>query len=202
MKDSIGMRLKELRLQKDYTQEYVGGLIGVSKQTLYKYENGVVTNIPSDKIEALAKVYGVTPEYIMGWSEPTSGEDTPHNSPSSNTIGTATKKLTKGVAISGASGVAAGAATSAIASAAAGSVPVVPAALGATAIGVTAAAVIPAALFGILSIMSQDELDKVESFAKFIVKDKKIPVPNANQTIEKDNAKTDDDIVKDENTNK
>ena len=72
MNETIGIRLKELRLQKEYTQEYVGNIIGVSKQTLYKYENGIVTNIPSDKIEALAKVYGVTPEYIMGWNTPTS----------------------------------------------------------------------------------------------------------------------------------
>ena len=74
MNETIGIRLKELRLQKEYTQEYVGNIIGVSKQTLYKYENGIVTNIPSDKIEALAKVYGVTPEYIMGWNTPTSPE--------------------------------------------------------------------------------------------------------------------------------
>ena len=72
MNETIGARLKELRLQKDYTQEYVGNIIGVSKQTLYKYENGIVTNIPSDKIEALAKVYGVTPDYIMGWTTPDS----------------------------------------------------------------------------------------------------------------------------------
>ncbi len=70
MNETIGARLKELRLQKEYTQEYVGNIIGVSKQTLYKYENGIVTNIPSDKIEALAKVYGVTPDYIMGWTTP------------------------------------------------------------------------------------------------------------------------------------
>lgn len=77
MNETIGTRLKELRLQKDYTQEYVGNIIGVSKQTLYKYENGIVTNIPSDKIEALAKVYGVTPEYIMGWAAPSSEPDRP-----------------------------------------------------------------------------------------------------------------------------
>jgi transcriptional regulator with XRE-family HTH domain len=77
MNETIGTRLKELRLQKDYTQEYVGNIIGVSKQTLYKYENGIVTNIPSDKIEALAKVYGVTPEYIMGWTAPSPEPDRP-----------------------------------------------------------------------------------------------------------------------------
>ena len=47
--------------------------IGVSKQTLYKYENDIITNIPSDKIEAIAKVTGATPAEIMGWEDPHSG---------------------------------------------------------------------------------------------------------------------------------
>jgi transcriptional regulator with XRE-family HTH domain len=71
----IGKRLKKLRLDNDFTLEYVGGIAGISKQTLYKYENGIVTNIPSDKIEALARVYGVTPAFIMGWDE--SAKETP-----------------------------------------------------------------------------------------------------------------------------
>ena len=43
--------------------------INVSKQTLYKYENDIITNIPSDKIEAIAKLCGVSPAYLMGWDD-------------------------------------------------------------------------------------------------------------------------------------
>ena len=43
--------------------------MGVIKQTLYKYETGIVTNIPSEKIEAAAKALGVTPGYLMGWED-------------------------------------------------------------------------------------------------------------------------------------
>ena len=64
---SIGARLKTLRLDRGLTQDEVGQRVLVSKQTLYKYENDIVTNIPADKIEMLAEVYGVTPAYIMGW---------------------------------------------------------------------------------------------------------------------------------------
>jgi len=67
----IGTRLKKLRIEKDYTLEYVGKIVGTTKQTLYKYENGIVTNIPSNKIKALARVYGTTPAYIMGWEKDT-----------------------------------------------------------------------------------------------------------------------------------
>lgn len=64
---TIGYRIKKLRLERNLTQEEVGNYIGTSKQTLYKYENGIITNIPSDKIEALSKLFDVSPGYIMGW---------------------------------------------------------------------------------------------------------------------------------------
>lgn len=64
---NIGDRLKKLRIERDMTLEEVGAYIGASKQTLHKYENGLVTNIPSDKIELLAKLFRVSPAYIMGW---------------------------------------------------------------------------------------------------------------------------------------
>ena len=72
VRPNIGEKLKELRLKSRYTLDEVGKLIGVSKQTLYKYENNIVSNIPSDKIEALANLYRVSPALIMGWDEPTS----------------------------------------------------------------------------------------------------------------------------------
>jgi repressor LexA len=65
--ENIGNRLKSLRLQHKLTQEEVGQKINVSKQTLYKYETGIITNIPSDKIELLATIYDVSPAYLMGW---------------------------------------------------------------------------------------------------------------------------------------
>ena len=67
---SIGKRIKDLRTQHNFTLEYVGGIIGASKQNLYKYENEIITNIPSDKIEKMAVLYGVSPCYIMGWDVP------------------------------------------------------------------------------------------------------------------------------------
>ena len=64
-----GQRIKLLREEKLYGLTELAAKIDVSKQTLYKYERDIVTNIPSDKIEALAKVLNTTPEYIMGWKE-------------------------------------------------------------------------------------------------------------------------------------
>lgn len=69
MKESIGNRIKKLRIDSNLTQEEVGKIIGSSKQTLHKYENGIITNIPSDKIETLANLFDVSPSYIMGWDD-------------------------------------------------------------------------------------------------------------------------------------
>ena len=64
---SIGERIKNLRQALGISQVELADRIGVSKQTLYKYENGIITNIPSDKIEAIARVTCTTPADIMGW---------------------------------------------------------------------------------------------------------------------------------------
>lgn len=64
---SIGKTIKDLRHQKGISQVDLASRIGVSKQTLYKYENEIISNIPSDKIESLAAKLGTTPSRLMGW---------------------------------------------------------------------------------------------------------------------------------------
>lgn len=67
---TIGKRIKELRTQKLHmSQVDFADIVHVSKQTLYKYENGIITNIPYSKIEAIAKVCNVSPAYLMGWED-------------------------------------------------------------------------------------------------------------------------------------
>ena len=66
---TFGERLKRLREAQDLTLEEVGEYIGVRRPTVFKYENGIITNIPSDKVEALARLFCVTPAYLMGWTD-------------------------------------------------------------------------------------------------------------------------------------
>lgn len=66
---TIGERIKNMRLKLGMSQVEFADKINVSKQTLYKYENNVITNIPSDKIEAAARLGNVSPSYLMGWEE-------------------------------------------------------------------------------------------------------------------------------------
>ena len=67
---TVGERLKQLREKSGMSQVDFAAKLNVSKQNLYKYENDIITNIPSDKIEDAAKILHVSPAYIMGWDEP------------------------------------------------------------------------------------------------------------------------------------
>lgn len=51
----IGKRIKAKRKEIGMTLEEVGKIVGVSKQTIQRYETGEIANIPYDKLELLAK---------------------------------------------------------------------------------------------------------------------------------------------------
>lgn len=71
---TIGDRIRITRESAGLTQVELAEKIEVSKQNLYKYENNLITNIPSNKIELIAKVCGVSPSYLMGWDEENKSE--------------------------------------------------------------------------------------------------------------------------------
>ena len=66
---TIGEKIKSQREKLNMPQVELAEKVSISKQTLYKYENDIITNIPSDKIESIAFVLNVTPAYLMGWDE-------------------------------------------------------------------------------------------------------------------------------------
>ena len=65
----VANRLKEFRREKKMTLEEVAQALETSKQTIHRYENGVINNIPHEKIKRLAEVLGKTPSELMGWDE-------------------------------------------------------------------------------------------------------------------------------------
>lgn len=66
---TIGERIKISREKIGYSQVELSEKIGISKQSLYKYENNIITNIPSDKIELIADLLYIQPSYLMGWDD-------------------------------------------------------------------------------------------------------------------------------------
>lgn len=67
---TVGNRIKMAREAKQITQEELGATCGTTKQSIFKYESGVVTNIPLDRLEKIAVALDVSPAYLMGWDEP------------------------------------------------------------------------------------------------------------------------------------
>lgn len=67
MSKTIGERIKTAREAKGMSQEDLGKSFGATKQTVYKYETGIITNIPLDNLEKMAVALGVSSAYLAGW---------------------------------------------------------------------------------------------------------------------------------------
>ena len=76
---TIGQRIRVARERRDMTLDEVAQLCKTTKQTIFKYENEIVTNIPYDKIVLLSNALDVSPSYLFGWEEK-------NNSPSEPTL--------------------------------------------------------------------------------------------------------------------
>ena len=66
---TVGERIRQTREEKRISQTELAEAIQTTKQNIYKYENNIISNIPSDKIEAIAKYLSVSPAYLMGWND-------------------------------------------------------------------------------------------------------------------------------------
>ena len=64
-----GQRIKLKREELNIKQTELAEKVHISKQTLYKYENDIITNIPSNKLEEIAAALDTTPDYLMGWAD-------------------------------------------------------------------------------------------------------------------------------------
>ncbi|KIN80923.1 helix-turn-helix domain-containing protein [Clostridium botulinum] len=61
----FGDRLKELREEKDFTQEELGKFLNVSRQAVSSYEKG--ENEPTiDALVKIANIFNVSLDYLLG----------------------------------------------------------------------------------------------------------------------------------------
>lgn len=74
----VGDRIKEARLALGYSAEQVAAFLNVSPATVYRYENGDISKLPSKFIKPLADYLCISPSYLMEW------EDEPSEEKSSN----------------------------------------------------------------------------------------------------------------------
>lgn len=58
-------RIRALREDNDYTQEYIGKILNVSQRTYSRYENDERA-IPIEILSQLADFYGTSIDYLVG----------------------------------------------------------------------------------------------------------------------------------------
>ena len=63
----VSNELKRLRIERKLSLEELARIVGTSRQTIHRYENGTISNIPPEKVERLAEALGTTPSVLMGW---------------------------------------------------------------------------------------------------------------------------------------
>ena len=66
---NLGEKIRVSREKTGLTMEELGKKCGTTKQTIYKYETGKVTNIPLDRLMKIADAVDVSASYLMGWED-------------------------------------------------------------------------------------------------------------------------------------
>ncbi|MCI7807984.1 helix-turn-helix domain-containing protein [bacterium] len=66
---TLGDKIRNARESAGLTQEELGKMCGTTKQTIYKYEIGKITNIPIDRLEKIAGIVGVSTASLLGWEQ-------------------------------------------------------------------------------------------------------------------------------------
>lgn len=63
----IGDNIRKLREQKGIGQSEFAEMLGIKRQTLFKYEKNIITNVPLDRVEKMAAILEIDPSEITGW---------------------------------------------------------------------------------------------------------------------------------------
>ena len=62
-------RLHALRIENHLTLQELGEKVGLGKEAIYKYEKGLVVNPKRDLVAKLAKIFNVSPCYMLCLSD-------------------------------------------------------------------------------------------------------------------------------------
>lgn len=66
----IGQKIKNARIEKGFTQEELGAMVGVQKSAIAKYESGRVVNIKRKTLQKLAEVLGLKGSDLIIGADP------------------------------------------------------------------------------------------------------------------------------------
>lgn len=63
---TIGERIKAIRKERRISVDYIARELGVSKTTIYRYEDSTIEKIPVSVFEQLCSILGVSAAQLMG----------------------------------------------------------------------------------------------------------------------------------------
>ena len=66
---NLGDRIKNRRKELGMTVDDLAKIVGKSRATIYRYENGAIEKLPTDVLVPFADALDTTPDYLMGWTE-------------------------------------------------------------------------------------------------------------------------------------
>lgn len=66
---TMGEYIKQLRTEREWSQDELGKKVGVNRAAVQKWEKGSVENIKRTTIKKLSDVFGVSPCDLMKWDE-------------------------------------------------------------------------------------------------------------------------------------
>ncbi len=66
---TLGEQIKRYRKRSGYSMEELGLLLGVSRQTVFRYESGAIENVPREKIKKMATLFGISEAKLLGFEE-------------------------------------------------------------------------------------------------------------------------------------
>ena len=66
---TTGERIKNRRKELGISADKLAELIGVSRSTMFRYENGYIEKLPINNLVTIARSLNTTVGYLMGWDD-------------------------------------------------------------------------------------------------------------------------------------
>lgn len=66
---SIGSKIKQRRQEMSISVDELAQKLNVSRTTIYRYEKGEISKMPTETLEKIARTLNTTPAYFMGWND-------------------------------------------------------------------------------------------------------------------------------------
>lgn len=65
----VGKRIRNRRIELGYSAEELAPMVGLSPATIYRYENGDIKKVSTNKVKPFAAALKTSEAFLMGWTD-------------------------------------------------------------------------------------------------------------------------------------